>query len=285
MKNRKKAHSKDAPFWLKKSFQLLKFLSPWISSRIATYLFFTPLRFKMPKKEIVFDKEVSSSNRITHNKKSIQLYEWGNSEKAVLVVHGWQGRATQLAHLVPRLLQGGYKVVGFDAPGHGKSSGFQTNIIEFTELIIKMKKLYPEIQAIIGHSIGANACVYAISKGLNINKCILIAPPISINWILKSYCTRVGLGAKVEKLMSEFIEKKFNIVLNSFSIIQLLKTVKCNGLIVHCVDDRDVPLDSSIKIHQYWKQSKMMSTKGLGHRRILKNKKVANTIYKFIEAT
>ena len=283
MKNRKKLKTLNAPIFCKKIFRLLEFLSPWITSRIATTLFFTPLRFKTPKKEIVLEKKVSFSSRITYKNKSIHVYQWGSSEKAVLIVHGWIGRATQVAQLAPKLIKGGYKVIGFDAPAHGKSTGLQTNIIEFTELIIKIKKMYPEIEAIIGHSVGANASIYALSKGLNIDKCILIAPPSSILWILNSYCTQMGLGKKVKKLMSEFIEDKFEIQLNKLSISKLIKKTKCKGLIIHCEDDRDVPYKNSLKIHQDWINSQIIITKKMGHRRILKNIEVANAIYEFIK--
>lgn len=285
MKNRKKLHPLDAPIWIKRTFRLLEFLSPWVASRIATTLFFTPLRFKTPKKEIVLEKDVSFSSRIVYKNKSIQLYHWGSSEKAVLIVHGWEGRAKQVAHIAPRLVKGGYKVIGFDAPAHGQSTGLQTNIIEFSELIIKIKKLNPEIEAIIGHSVGANACIYALSNGLNIDKCILIAPPYSINWILNSYCTQMGLSKKVKKLMSKYIEAKFEIQLNTLSLSKLIKNTKSNGLIIHCEDDRDVPYENSLKIHQDWRNSQIIITKNLGHRRILKNNEVANAIYEFIQNT
>ena len=36
---------------------------------------------------------------------NIQLYKWGNGEKHILLVHGWEGHAGNFADLIQRLIQ------------------------------------------------------------------------------------------------------------------------------------------------------------------------------------
>ena len=46
---------------------------------------------------------------------------WGSHGPIVLLVHGWEGRGSQLAAMVPLLVEAGFSVVTFDAPGHGEA--------------------------------------------------------------------------------------------------------------------------------------------------------------------
>ncbi len=114
-------------FAIQKYFGLLSFLFPAIATRLSYKMFFKPQRFAAPKKE----QEVLKSAKkrtMEHNGKSIQLYEWGESGPTVLFLHGWNGRGTQVAHFLESLLSQGFRVLSFDGPAHGKSSGKSTNI-------------------------------------------------------------------------------------------------------------------------------------------------------------
>ena len=52
----------------------------------------------------------------------IAVYAWGNGP-TILCVHGWGGRATNFAAFIGPMVAAGFRVVAFDAPGHGQSSG------------------------------------------------------------------------------------------------------------------------------------------------------------------
>jgi alpha-beta hydrolase superfamily lysophospholipase len=53
--------------------------------------------------------------------KSVVVYQYGQSDKKVLLVHGWSGRGTQLVKIADALLKSGCSTISFDAPAHGKS--------------------------------------------------------------------------------------------------------------------------------------------------------------------
>lgn len=271
------------PVWLRRTFALLEILSPLMTSKLATCLFFTPIRFKTPKKEIDLSKK-SIKNTIKFKNNKIKVYEWGTADKAILLVHGWAGRATQVAHLAEPLLEAGYKVYSFDAPAHGSSNGKRTHFMEFAGLIFKIKELYPEIESIIGHSMGGTACVYAINQGFEAEKCITIGSPASTLGVLQSFCVQINVSTKVEKLMTDHLETKFQKQFDDLSISTMVKQINTKGLVIHCEDDVDTPVESAHIIHQNWKNSKLVLTKNLGHRRILKNKDVSQTIVDFLKS-
>ena len=64
----------------------------------------------------------------------------------------------------------------------------------------------------------------------------------------------------------------------------LVKKVSLPGLIIHCKDDQDTPFEAAQEIHQNWKNSTLVFTKKLGHRRILKDKEFAQTIIDFLKS-
>ena len=275
--------SVTTPPWIRKSFELLEFISPYLASKLANLLFFTPIRFRVPKKELGYLK-AAKTKTIAFKKNKVKIYEWGNAEKGVLLVHGWSGRATQVAHLTNPLLEAGFKVYSFDAPAHGNSNGRHSHFLEFSELIFELKKRHQDIEYIVGHSMGGSACIHAISQGLQIKKCVSIASPSNIDWVLNSFCTQINVSTKVEKRIKKQIETKFNAKFEEFSVRTLVKKVSLPGLIIHCKDDQDTPFKAAQEIHQNWKNSTLVFTKKLGHRRILKDKEFAQTIIDFLKS-
>ena len=66
-------------------------------------------------------------------------WSWGDGP-AVYLVHGWAGVGGQLAAFVPPLLAGGFRVVTFDAPGHGASAGRRSSIIHFADALRQSRR-------------------------------------------------------------------------------------------------------------------------------------------------
>lgn len=61
----------------------------------------------------------------------LKTYEWGEGEKTILLVHGWQSRGTALRSFVPKLKEAGFRVVAFDAAAHGDSSGKRVDLLDY----------------------------------------------------------------------------------------------------------------------------------------------------------
>lgn len=272
-----------APIWIRKGFYVLEFISPYLASKLANFLFFTPIRFKTPKLEQAYLKSAKITS-LTYKQNKVKVYEWGSGSKGVLLVHGWSGRATQVAHLAAALLKAGFKVYSFDAPAHGNSNGRHSHFLEFSDLIRTLNDRYPDIESIVGHSMGGSACIHAIAQGLKPKKCVSIASPSNIDWVLNSFCTQINVSTKVEKLIKNQVETKFKAKFEDFSVRTLVKKLDTPGLIIHCENDKDTPVEHAQEIHQNWKNSTLVRTKKLGHRRILKNKNIAQTIIDFLKS-
>ncbi len=104
------------------SAKLCAFISTKLVTSYAAKLFTTPIKHKVPKRELEMDSKSSQKTiYIESIDKNIVTYEYGESDRKILLVHGWSGRGTQLYKIADELLKSGFSTISFDAPAHGKS--------------------------------------------------------------------------------------------------------------------------------------------------------------------
>src|SRR5262245_30745683 len=97
----------------------LSTLAPTRAAGLAERLFLTPPRSRRPAAETTL-LAAAHSHPCRVGGRRIHVSMWG-AGPAVLLVHGWGGRGTQLGAFVEPLVADGFSVVAFDAPGHGES--------------------------------------------------------------------------------------------------------------------------------------------------------------------
>lgn len=264
--------------------QLLQSISTSLTVKFAKKLFTTPIKYKIPKRELEMDTN-SKQELIfipTINKK-IMVYHYGKSNKRVILIHGWSGRGTQLVKIADKLLELGYSTISFDAPAHGKSPGNCTLMTEFIASILELEKLYGQFQYIVGHSLGGMSTLNAIKQGLNIKKAVIIGSGDSVNDILFDFVNRLELNKKIAIKMRESFEKEYQMDMESFSAYVAAKDVNVPILVIHDKHDEDVPYSASENIHKHLENSELHLTENLGHRKILGDKEVINKIADFIQ--
>ena len=114
---------------LRAGFRALRAVHRPTAAKLATRLFARPRRHARPEWEsgILAGAERRS---VHHKDKRIACYLWaptaGSGEgeaPTALLVHGWEGRGTQLGRFVDPLRAAGFTVVAFDHVGHGDSDG------------------------------------------------------------------------------------------------------------------------------------------------------------------
>ena len=175
-----------------------------------------------------------------------------------------------------------YNVYAFDAPAHGESDGLITNLPEFIisqeELI---KKLGP-FDAILGHSGGGITSCEVCVRIPKIKKLILISPFDKMKDIFEKYFDLIDLGEKAKKLMISYFFRKTQRNIIEFSGSSLAKKINAKTLVIHDEDDKEVEVLNAINIDKNIKNSSLMITKGLGHRRILRDDRVINEIIDFL---
>jgi pimeloyl-ACP methyl ester carboxylesterase len=260
-----------------------------ISLRLAVQyfdrIFFTPFRYKTPVRELAAENAAEKFTIISNGKK-IQCYQWGDPSKPyVMVMHGWAGRATQFRKFVPLFLDGGYRIIGFDGPAHGKSEGKRTTIADFSEAMNNLASVKGNPIAIIAHSFGGGASLYAITNGFPVKKLINIASPSIADRIIQSYLKVIGGSAKVGEGFKKLVKDKYGKSFEEFTALELIKKVPADFrfMIVHDRDDREVDIIHVQELVKVYPSARLELTTGLGHNRILKDELVILSCLAFIK--
>jgi pimeloyl-ACP methyl ester carboxylesterase len=264
--------------------QILQVLSKRLTIRFAAKLFTTPIKHKMPKRELAMDQ--NSSQHILHVpaiNKEIMVYEYGKSDKKVLLVHGWSGRGTQLVKIADALLEQGFMVYSFDAPAHGKSKGNFSIMPEFIASILEMEQKYGPFEYAIGHSLGGMSILNAIKQNLVVKKAVTIGSGDVIQDIIDDFVKKLQLKSEYGLYLKQYFETKFGGKMDDYSAYKAAQMVQIPVLVIHDQNDEDVSVNSAYHIDKHLAHSELLITEGLGHRKILGDPSVIKTILKFIE--
>ena len=266
-------------------FQTLGRLFPRAAARTAFRLFTTP---QSRAKHRTSDPILESARifEVLFGKRMLKAYEWGNGDKTILLVHGWESRGTAMRTFVPALLERGFRVVAFDGPGHGNSEGKRTNLPHFAGAVKAMINRLGNVHGIITHSFGGASSVYALSwmeSDLAVEKLVMVAVPASMQRIFRSTVQTLKLPpsvarrfkAKMEELAGRKLEE-----IDSPRTWERLRVRK--GMVVHDREDAVVPFRSAEEIAEKWENCLLLETRGFGHFRLMKNPDLIERVASFI---
>ncbi|WP_417886198.1 alpha/beta fold hydrolase [Zunongwangia sp.] len=286
VKNKKPIQQILLPWYILYGGKVLNYISPRLATKFAGKLYLTPFKGKMPKRELYMDKHSEQEWLILPNSgKKIRVYKFGNPENPkVLLVHGWSGRGTQLSKIAETLVDKGFSIISFDAPGHGKTPGKTSMMPYFVESIQALYKKFGVFNTIIGHSLGGMSTLKAVKEGVKTKKIVIIGAADKISDLTIEFVSNLNMDEKVAHLLKAEFDEKFGTDVNNFSSSVSAKKVDCPCLIIHDKDDVDVPVSCAFNIQKELKNSEIFITKHLGHRKILGDKKVINKIATFMTA-
>jgi esterase/lipase len=263
--------------------KVTQIISTKLVTKLACKLFTTPIKYKTPRRELEMEQNASQSLLfIPKINKSVVVYEYGKSEKKILLVHGWSGRGTQLVKFADELLKLGYSTISFDAPGHGKSGTKTTLMPEFIASILEMDKKYGPFNAAIGHSLGGMSLLNSVKQGLNLNKLVIIGSGDKIQDILDAFVKQLQLKPAIANKMKVYFETKFGEPMEKYSAHLAAKQVQNRTLIIHDENDYEVPFFCGKNIFNNLPNGEMFVTQKLGHRKILGDKTVIDKALNFI---
>lgn len=275
------------PRWLIFSVRMMNLISTGITLRVLEHLFYKPLRFESPDRESSFikrsKKTVFQLNRLGVG---IGVYRLEGDGEKVLLVHGWNGRASQFHGIAQACHDAGLDVTAIDLPGHGRSDDRPTALPEFVEAISEISAHHGPYDHIIGHSIGGIAVLNCPRHGLEFEKIVTISiPAIEVVTLFHNFIEMFGLPSeKYAGLMIERASERFDARPGSFDPINVSEGLASKVMIVHCNDDMDAEANESVLLSQAIDGSELVLTSGLGHRRILRDEGVIRQIVDFLKA-
>ncbi|MFE6872591.1 alpha/beta hydrolase [Kitasatospora sp. NPDC057692] len=264
--------------------------APGLAGRAAFELYRHPLRRGRvrPREREVHDR--AATRRLLHRGDPVVVHRWGDGSRPVLLMHGWQSRASRFADLVPRLRALGLTAVGYDAPGHGDSGGRTATVLDHRSIALRLQEEYGAFEAVIAHSLGVNAAFLALREGLDAGRLVALAGVAEVSWLPAGFCARLGLNATVERELRRRAESGAMFpgvadVRTYFDAARSPEEIAPPILVAHDEGDDVVPFAQARRLRAaYGDRLDLLATRGLGHRRILTEPTVIDNVIGFLSA-
>jgi len=262
-------------------------ISPGLAARWVYKIWFSTPRYPEPKREQRWREQAQLEYQDIGNAR-IAVYRWGPVEQPlVYLVHGWSGRSTQLAAFTQKLNTHGYTVIGFDAVGHGLSSGSSADIFQITSHLHTIIQRYGEPAHMITHSFGCMVAALLIRKYQVQPASLVVISSIHraeylIGFFASSFKINPGVLAIFRRhLLSEFGAN----VMHEVAAEKNLHTYNNPVLVLHDKQDRTVSWEFSRELAAAIPNVRTHYSEGLGHHRILRDRQIIDLVVRFFDET
>jgi pimeloyl-ACP methyl ester carboxylesterase len=209
----------------------------------------------------------------------------------VYLVHGWGGRSEQFAAMVEPLRRAGYTVVAFDAPSHGESDPgawgpTSATGVEFGKALDAVFVKFGPGEAAIAHSMGGLATLLALDFGwFGANRLVFVAPMAGYTEAMDVFQSMLGFGPRIRRRVDVKVWRRVGLNDDEFDFRNLWSRLPepLPALVVQDDTDPQAPYDQSRALAADI-GAEFVTTRRLGHNRVLADERVAERIIGFLEA-
>jgi pimeloyl-ACP methyl ester carboxylesterase len=250
----------------------------------AARLFATPYASSRSRAQATQGDADMQRGELQVNGETIATYVWGDpsTQPYALLAHGWSSFGLRFLPWVARLRTRGFAVVTFDQPGHGHSSGKLCTLPEFITTIRAIGERYGNAALAVGHSLGGAAVTLAQDETWHADRLILVAPAADMKAAASRFFRFVHLGEHLYQPFYDWLLRRTGISVEQLQVHRRLPALGQPALIVHDLDDADVPWGEGERYAQFWPGSRLFTTQGLGHRRVLDAPEVIDAALAFV---
>ncbi len=270
------------------SLRVLSPAAPELAARWAEHLFLRPRRHKRPSWEADAIR-AAERGRVAYEDGQLPTWTWQpdpttarETVLTILLVHGWEGRGSQLSTFVPSLLRHGFHVVAFDAPGHGDSTFRRASVIEHARAVAAVAKAVGPIHGVVGHSVGGAAALFATRLGFEARRFALVSPPATPAAFASVFARVLDLDTSVKDAMIARLEARYSVPFADIDARIDAARLTSPLLVVHDRADSVVAFERGKLIAETAPNGELVETTGLGHRAVLRSPRVVEKVAQFL---
>jgi len=228
---------------------------------------------------------------LRHHGRNLQGWCWRAhpaqtvNSPTVLLVHGWEDHSGAMLPLVEPLLRSGFRVLTLDAPGHGLSPRMPTHLHDYGLALQQLLQRENGVYAVVAHSWGAAAISAMLARrpGLQPERMALVAPMQGLQEHLNIFAGIAGMCNERLARLTARLQQGIDISMQQLCAVHAASRLQATGLLVHDCGDPLIPYGNSSAIAARWSDAQLMTTRDLGHRRILDSPAVHERIVRFLE--
>ncbi|HND62804.1 MAG TPA: alpha/beta hydrolase [Opitutaceae bacterium] len=254
------------------------------AGELAAAVFLRPARTRRPAREEGY-LETAQRCGVASPVGELAAWTWGEPGRPLVVlVHGWEGRGSQLGALAAPLAAAGLQVLAFDAPAHGDSPGEEASVPVIARTLAGLPATWGPLHAIVGHSMGAAAAGVATDMGLRLNRMVFIAPPLWQRGRLVYIAERMQLPAAAQPSFFAAVERRTDWPLERSDLRLVARAAPCPLVVFHDPGDADTDFVGSEELVRLWSGARLVPCPGRGHNRILTTPAVIEEAVRFVAA-
>lgn len=288
MASKKKTNGRATiPSGLRASFGALDAVSPALAARLAEPLFLRTRRYPVPAREVAALQGAERWELPTARGAAV-AWVWGRpappaaSLPTLFLVHGWEGRGSQLGAFVEPLRRAGFRVVAFDAPGHGEAPGRSSSLPAIAAALEAAAQRWSPPAALVAHSAGAVSATWALARGLRVERAVFVAPGADLLGYTAWFADLLGLGEAARRRLAARVERRIGVPYAELEPLARAPEMTVPLLAFSDRDDPEAPLGTAETLIRSWPGAELRATDGLGHRRILWDPDVVSAAVGFL---
>ena len=260
-------------------------ISPELAAAAAKPLFLSTRRHPVTERERSWLREaerVDLAGKIGDGG-PLAAWVWGREgSPTVALLHGWEGRGSQLGAFAAPLVAAGFRVVAVDAPGHGDSPGRSSSLVAIADALRRLGERYGPFAGVIAHSAGTVGAVHAISRGLAVDRLVCVAPGVDLEGYVLGFARIFGLSEEAGRSLKLRIERHVGVAMRELDPRRAAPGLRIPLLVIHDRTDREAPFAGGEELARSWPGARLLATEGLGHTRILWDGKVVSAATDFL---
>ena len=188
----------------------------------------------------------------------IRAPEQGRPQPAVVVVHGWGGNAALMLPLARPLHEAGFAALFFDTRCHGASDDDSfTSLPRFAEdaehafaWLAAQPGIDPQRIALLGHSVGAGAVLFAASRTPLVAAVVSVAAFSHPAAMMRRLLAAKRLPERpLGRYILDYVQKTIGYRFDDIAPLTTLARIRRPVLLVHGEDDEVVPIDEARQIY------------------------------------
>lgn len=190
-----------------------------------------------------------------------------------VVLHGWGGSALDMLAVGELLREEGLDVVLLDARAHGRSDDVAlTSMPAFADDLSaaiswwrSASGLAGERLVLVGHSVGAGACLLAARDEPAVDGVVVLASMADPRRVMHRVFVGAGLPPGLTALPLRLVEHLIGRRFASFAPFEVIQTLDLPLVIIHGQDDATIPVDDARQLARAAPHAELVVVAGAGH--------------------
>lgn len=259
--------------------------TPEVLGELAASIFLHPLRgVRRTPRELEY-LETARRFTLTSEAGELVAWEWGETGRPLAgLLHGWEGHGAQLGAFAAPLVKAGFRVMAFDAPGHGDSPGDECSAPLVGRLVVAMQAQVGNFETLVAHSMGCAVAAMAAGRGAAVRSLVFLAPPVSQLDRVERMGQRMEVGPEVAARFRAAVERRTGMPHREASMFAVADQAPCPLLALHDPADDSTDYAATEEFVAKWRGARLVPCPGRGHFRLLSTPEVVRQSVEFVEA-